>query len=170
MITPKTVVRVLYIPFIFFVFVNSPICFMIMGLILIYVALNTFFKLQDLKKFGINCDGTIVEYVTNKNGERTPIITFKTSEGLEISGKPFGTYSGFIGPLRFSNDPKSDHLAIRYNAKNPEQFIYKGEENINYFLFSIVILIGIFLILLCFLELAGEINWFKSNLLDRVEI
>lgn len=170
MIKPKTVVRILYIPFIIFVFVNPPICFMIMGLILIYIALNTFIKLQDLKKFGINCEGAIVEYVTNKYGDRTPIIKFNTSKGIEISGKPFGTYSGVIGPFRFSNDPTTEKLAIRYNSKNPEQFIYKGQENINYFLFLIVTLIGILLITLCFLELAGEINWFNSNLLDRFEM
>lgn len=117
MIKPKTVVRILYIPFIIFVFVNPPICFMIMGLILIYVALNTFIKLQDLKKIGINCEGAIVEYVTNKYGDRTPIIKFNTSKGIEISGKPFGTYSGVIGPFRFSNDPTTEKLAIRYNSK-----------------------------------------------------
>lgn len=75
------------------------------------------YQVTRFKKFGINCEGAIVEYVTNKYGDRTPIIKFNTSKGIEISGKPFGTYSGVIGPFRFSNDPTTEKLAIRYNSK-----------------------------------------------------
>lgn len=77
------------------------------------------YQVTRFKKIGINCEGAIVEYVTNKYGDRTPIIKFNTSKGIEISGKPFGTYSGVIGPFRFSNDPTTEKLAIRYNSKKP---------------------------------------------------
>lgn len=143
------------IAFIIFMFVNPPICFMVMGLMCIYGALNTFYLLQDLEKFGMDCEANIVGFEKNREGDKIAIIEFVTPEGLEIKGNLYGTFSAYIGPFQYSNNPKLGKILIRYNSKNPEQFIRKGNEGTNYFIMAVLVILGIVLIAACFLQLTG---------------
>jgi len=136
-------------------FVNTPISFMILGLMFIYGALNTFYMLKDLENFGMDCEANIVGFEKDSDGDKIAIIEFVTLDGLEINGKLHGTFSAYFGPFKYSDNPQLGKIMIRYNTKSPEQFIRKGKEGTNYFIMAVLLILGIVLIAVCFLQLTG---------------
>lgn len=152
----KTVRRytiITFIAIVVFAFVNPPICFMILGLLFIYLALKFLVLLNDLETYGLDAEGKVVEYKLDADGYKIPIIEFKTQSGEGIKGTPASSLSGYIGPYRFSNKPNDVKVNVRYNPKEPEVFFLKGDEGEGYFLLIVVGCLGLILIVACFYQL-----------------
>lgn len=139
-------------------FIKPALCFLILGIFFSYMGFAAVIFLNKIKKTGIDCSGTIIEYQSDSNGYKTPIIQFTTITGVSVEEKPFVYASTDLSRIRTYSNSISQSIPILYDPTNPKKFVIKNEEDFNYFAFILFILIGLFFVGLSFSWLFGYIK------------
>lgn len=148
----------IFVTFIVCMFVKPAICFLILGALSTYFGFTAIRFLKSISKSGIEQTGTIIEYQSDNDGNKTPLIEFTTLTGETIRKKPFVYASTDLSKLRNYKNQIDQPVLILYNQEEPEKFVLKNEEGFNYIVFIFFILIGLFFIGLSICWLSGYIK------------
>ena len=141
-----------------FMFVKPALCFLILGTLLAYIGFTAVVFLKKIGKQGINCTGNIIDYQSDNDGHKTPLIEFTTISGETIREKPSVFTSTDISKLRTYENLINQSVSILYDPDEPRKFVLKSEEGFNYIVFILFILVGLFSIGISFSWLLGYIK------------
>ena len=101
-----------------------------------------------MKKNGVKTLGKIIQYETDDEGYKTPIIQYLTITGEELTGKPSIYSATDASKLRSYSGKILKKTTIIYDLSNPKEYIIESESSFN-IIFSIIFgLIGLTFIVL----------------------
>ena len=146
------------IAFVICIFIKPALCFLILGSLVSCVGFATIIFLQKIKKRGTHWTGKIVEYQSDSDGYKIPLIEFTTITGEVVRAKPFVYASTDLSKFRTYSKFVDQTVPIVYDPDNPQRFVLKNEEGFNYFIFILLILAGLFFVGLSIAWLVGYIN------------
>jgi hypothetical protein len=115
--------------FIFFMFYNPVICPLMLGVLLLFYAINSVLFLNKLSKNGIESFGKILSYESDRKGYKTPIIEFQIAEGKYFAGKPYVHSSSDLDKFQSYSENINKRVKVIYNPESPEKFILKDGSN-----------------------------------------
>lgn len=141
-------------------FIKPEICFLILGGITSYAGIESILFLNKIKKRGIKLTGNIVDYQSDNEGLKTPVIEFTALTGESIREKPYAHASSNIETLLSSRKQTNQSVSILYDPENPKKFVLANREDFNYFIFFIFIVAGAFFAGLSIASFLGYINIF----------
>jgi hypothetical protein len=118
--------------FVFFMFYEPPVCFIIIGLSMLLYGIQYFLFFKNIQKSGIETKGRVLKYQSDNEGYKTPIIEFKTLESLEVKKEPYYYWSTDLSKLRSYKNDINDSVSVLYDPKFPEKFIILKENKSNY--------------------------------------
>jgi hypothetical protein len=127
-------------------FIKPALCFLILGTLISYLGLASVIFLKKITKSGIEWTGNIIEFQSDSDGYKTPLIEFKTMEGEIIREKPFIYASTDLSKIRSYSNYIDQSVPILYDQDDPKKFVLKNEESFNYVVFILFILVGIFFV------------------------
>jgi len=136
-------------------FIKPALCFLILGTLVSYVAFEALKFLSTIKKRGVEWTGNIIEYQSDSDGYKSPLIEFTTITGDVIREKPYVYASTDLSKIRTYNNSINQSVPILYDPDNPRKFVLKNEEGFNYIVFVIFIVAGLFFIGLSISWLSG---------------
>lgn len=132
--------------FVIFMFVKPVVCFLILGFYILYLVSEYKTTIDEIEQNGITAEGKIIKYSRDDEGYQIPIINFSTNKGETIEKEPhyyfvtdfqvFKSFKNSIGKTTF----------VKYNSKNPEQYVIEGKYSLHRTTIIIMILISLFLI------------------------
>lgn len=132
---------VIFLLFVFFMFYEPQICFIIIGLVILLYGIQYFLFFKNIQKNGVETKGRILSYQSDYEGYKTPIIEFKTLESLEVKKEPYYYWSTDLSIFRSYKNHINEFVSILYDPKFPEKFIILRERKSNY---VSVVFLGIF--------------------------
>ena len=127
-------------------FIKPALCFLILGTLISYFGFASVLFLMKIAKTGIEWKGNIIEYQTDNDGHKTPLIEFKTMAGEIIREKPFIYSSTDLSKIRTYKSFIDQSVPILYDKDDPKRFILKNEEGFNYIVFLLFIIAGLFFV------------------------
>lgn len=139
-------------------FIKPALCFLILGTIISYAGFASVTFLKKIKRSGIDWTGNIVEYQSDSDGHKTPLIEFTTMTGDIIREKPFVYDSTDLSKIRSYSKSINTSVPILYDPDDPKKFVLKNEEGFKYAVFIFFILGGLFFIALSISWLLGYIK------------
>ena len=139
-------------------FIKPALCFLILGTLFSYVGFETLKFLSSIKKRGIEWTGNIIEYQSDSDGQKTPLIEFTTMTGDIIKEKPYVYSSTDLSKIRTYNNLINQSVPILYDPDDPKKFVLKNEEGFNYIVLVFIILAGLFFVGLSISWLSGYIK------------
>src|ERR1700722_11675215 len=80
--------------------IKPALCFLIIGLLAIYVGIEAIIFQNSIREKGIMCTGNILEYQRDNYGYKTPLIEFTTLAGERIKEQPFVYSSTDLSKIR----------------------------------------------------------------------
>ena len=122
---------IIFLFFVFFIFYKPIFCFIIGGILIFNYGCSILIFLSYIKKHGIETIGKILSYESDEEGYKTPIIEFKTLEGISLTKKPYYYASTDLSRFRTYKNNVNQNVTIIYSLKNPEKFVIKTEQNLN---------------------------------------
>jgi hypothetical protein len=146
----------IFIIFAILVFVKPVLCILLLGMLGLYICIETFFILKKIQTDGIECYGKIVGYNTDGDGGRIPIVEFITKQGELIKEEPLA--HGSINLLEVFSFGKEINkpVLIKYNPESPKHFVFVNGNN--EFVIFIGVLICLIFIAVSICGLLGYIN------------
>lgn len=138
--------------------IKPALCFMMLGAILTYGGFTSISFLRKINRSGLTCTGNIVEYQSDSNGHKTPLIEFTTLTGETIQEKPFVYGLADLGKLRSYNVLNGKSVPVLYDPDDPKKFIVSNEKGFSYAFCVIFTLAGLFFIGLSIAWLCGYIK------------
>ena len=139
------------IVFVVFIFIQPAVCFLIVGLIVFYLCLNTILLFNHLRKRGITVTANMVSFEEDTDNDKIPVIAFKTLQGELINGKP-AMYS-----VR-ENKTLTMEVQIIYQPQRPQKFIL-SDEKIPYFGLAIGLLLSTSCVMISAADIVGYIKY-----------
>lgn len=139
-------------------FIKPALCPLILGTIISYAGFAAVIFLKKINRSGIDWTGNIVEFQSDGDGYKTPLIEFTTMTGDIIREKPFVYVSIDLSKIRSYSKLIDTSVPILYDPDDPKRFVLKNEEGFNYVVFIILILCGLFFIGLSISWLFGYIK------------
>jgi len=144
--------------FIFCMFYEPIFCFLLLGIILMFFAVNSLTFFEYINKKGIKTTGKILSYEKDEDGHKTPIIEFKTLEGKLITKKPHYYASTDLSIVKNYQNKITKNVEILYSPKKPEMFIIETEKNFNYGSVIFIIIISLIFSGIAIGKILGIIN------------
>ncbi|MES2800619.1 MAG: DUF3592 domain-containing protein [Bacteroidota bacterium] len=144
-----------------FMFIEQAICLLILGSLFLFLPIGAILFLKNLENYGLESRGIILEYKSDYEGYKTPIIEFYTTKNELIKDKPYVYGSTTLSGLRLYKKNINSTVIVCYDPNNPEKFVIKEDNTFNYFIFLIFAILGIGVTSLSILELIGVTNLFK---------
>ena len=139
-------------------FIKPALCPLILGTIISYAGFSTIIFLRKISKTGIDWTGNIIEYQSESDGHKTPLIEFTTMTGNIIREKPFVYASTDLSKIRTYSNFINQTVPILYDPDDPKKFVLKNEKGFNYIVFIIFISTGLFFVGLSIIWLLGYIE------------
>lgn len=139
-------------------FIKPALCPLILGTLVSYIGLTSVVFLKRIAKKGIEWTGNIIEYESDSDGHKTPVIEFTTMTGESVKEKPFIYASTDLSKIRNYKNLINQSVPILYDPVNPQKFVLKKEEGFNYIILVILILAGLFFVGLSICWLSGYIK------------
>jgi len=140
------------------IFIKPALCPLILGTLLSYLGLCSVVFLKNISKRGIDWTGNIIEYESDSEGYKTPVIEFTTLKGETVKKKPTIYATTDLSKIRTYKDLINHSVPILYDPDDPQKFILKNEGGFNYFISVIFILGGLFFVGLSICWLSGYIK------------
>ena len=138
----------IFILFLFFMFYEPIVCFIILGTLVSITSIYYWRFLTYIYKNGTKASGKILSYESDSEGYKTPIISFTTEQGIQIREKPYYHASTDLGILMSYKKEIGRQIDILHDPENPEKFVIKKEKGFNKLTLIFMALIGlIFLII-----------------------
>lgn len=125
-------------------FIKPALCFLILGTLISYTGFSAVIFLKKITRTGVDWTGSIIEYQSDSDGHKTPLIEFTTMTGDIIREKPFVYASTDLSKIRTYSKFIDQSVPIMYDPDNPKKFVLKNEEGFNYIVFIVFILAGLF--------------------------
>ncbi len=144
--------------FVFFMFYDPIICFIILGVFFSAIGIYFLFFLKRIKERGIKSRGKILFFESDSEGYKTPIIEYTTNRGKVIKEKPFYYTSSDLSIIRSYRNKINEPISISYDPMEPKKFILNKENNTNFFSLLLFTLIGLIFVLISILNILGIIN------------
>lgn len=139
-------------------FIKPALCFLILGILISYMGFAVVIFQRKISKTGIDWTGNIIEYQSDSDGHKTPLIEFTTMTGDIIREKPIVYASTDLSKVRTYSNFINQTVPILYDPDNPKKFVLKNEKGFNYVVFIIFILAGLFFVGLSISWLLGYIK------------
>lgn len=139
-------------------FIKPAFCFIILGSLVSYMGLTSILFINKIGNIGIEWTGNIIDYESDSDGHKIPVIEFTTIAGEEIKEKPFIYSSTDLSKIRSYKNFINNSVPILYDPDDPRKFVLKDEEGFNYIVFVISILAGLFFVGLGICWLLGYIK------------
>ena len=139
-------------------FIKPALCPLILGTLISYMGFKAVIFLNKISKTGIEWTGNIVEYQSDSDGHKTPLIEFTTMTGDIIKEQPIVYASTDLSKIRSYSNFINQPVPILYDPDDPKKFVLKNEKGFNYVVFIIFILAGLFFVGLSFSWLFGLIK------------
>jgi hypothetical protein len=114
--------------------------------------------LKNIAKKGIEWTGNIIEYQSDSDGHKTPVIGFTTVTGELIREKPYVYASTDLSKIRKYKNLINQSVPILYDRDSPQKFVLANERQFNYVTFFIFILAGLFFVGLSISSFLGHIK------------
>lgn len=114
---------VLLIVFVLSMFIKPAVCPMILGSLAFYISTVSIIFLEGIQKKGIECIGNILEYQSDSDGDKTPLIEFTTLKGELIKEKPFVYGSTDLGKIKSYNSMIDQPVSILYDPDDPKNLL-----------------------------------------------
>jgi hypothetical protein len=124
-------------------FIKPALCPLIFGSLVLYIGFAAVIFLKRISKIGIDWTGTIIEYQSDGDGYKTPLIEFTTIKGDVIREKPIVYASTDLSKVRTYSKSINQPVQILYDPDDPKKFVLKNEKDFNYTEFIIFILVGL---------------------------
>ena len=147
---------------VFFVlcYINPGIIIFLLGMLIIYNAIKLILVFKRVKENGINIKGIIVSYESDDEGYKFPVAEFKTINGELIKGKPIIYLATDFSKIKSYKNEIKNSVEIVYNAKNPNEFLFRREQNYNFLFLIIFPFLGLLLIVVSMLSFLGYIKMY----------
>ena len=139
-------------------FIKPALCFLILGSLVSYVGFEAIGFLRKIAKKGIDWTGNIIEYQSDSDGYKTPLIEFTTMAGDLVREKPFVYGSTDLSKLKTYKNSINQSVPILYDPDNPKRFVLTKDREFNYVIFFIFILGGLFFVGLSISSFLGYIK------------
>ena len=150
---------VFIIVFALLMLIKSILCMLMLGLMAIFIGIETVFFLKKIQTNGIECAGKIVGFETDSDGDRTPLVEFTTIKGESIKEKPSVYSSINVIEVFTLNKMINKTVSVLYDPDDPKRFVFAKENGGNSFSIFIVILIGLTFVVLSICNLLGYIKF-----------
>ena len=119
------------IVFVLCIFIKPALCFLILGTLVSYMGFATIIFLKKIAKKGIDWTGKIIEYQSDSDGYKTPVIEFTTMTGDTIRREPFVYASTDLSKFRTYDKFIDQSVPIMYDPDDPNKFVLKSRINEN---------------------------------------
>lgn len=139
-------------------FIKPALCPLILGTIVSYMGFASVIFLKRITRTGISWTGNIVEYQSDNDGHKTPVIEFTTMTGDFVKEQPFVYASTDLSKIRTYKNSIDQPVPILYDPDDPKKFVLKNEEGFNYVVFILFIFGGLFFIGLSISWLLGYVK------------
>ena len=123
-------------------FIKPTLCVFMLGGLAFYFGVASIIFLKNIQKKGIECMGNILEYQSDNDGYKTPLIEFTTLRGELIKEQPFVYASTDLSKIRSYKSMINQPVSILYDPDNPKKFVLTNEKEFNYLVLTICILVG----------------------------
>lgn len=140
------------------IFIKPALCFLLIGFLVSFFGILAIAFLIKIKKKGIDCIGNIIGYETDSDGDKTPMIEFITFSGEIINERPFIFATTNLNIILPHKNSINQAIPILYDPDDPKKFVLKNDEGLNYFVFILFTLSGIFFVGLSIRWLLGYID------------
>jgi Protein of unknown function (DUF3592) len=144
--------------FIFFMFYKPVFCFLLLGILLMFFAINSLTFFDYINKNGIKTNGKILSYEKDEDGHKTPIIEFKTLDGNIIIKKPHYYASTDLSIVITYQHNINKNVEIVYSPKKPEMFILETEKKFNYGSVILIMIISLIFSGIAIGKILGVLN------------
>ena len=139
-------------------FIKPALCFLILGALISYIGFAAVIFLKKIARTGVDWTGNVIEYQSDRDGHKTPLIEFTTVTGDIIREKPFVYASTDLSKIRTYSKFIDQLVPILYDPTDPKKFVLKNEGGLNYIVFIVFILAGLFFVGLSISWLLGYIK------------
>jgi hypothetical protein len=119
---------VIVIAFFLCMFISIAACLLILGSLILYFSLASLKKQAQLSKTGMTAIGKIRSYISDSDGDRTPIIEFITADGTRINKQPFIYTSTDADKFQSYKTLIDTDVKVLYNPLKPEEFVIANEK------------------------------------------
>ena len=149
------------IAFVICMFLKPILCFLILGSAVLYLGFEELKFLKKIDKIGIRTTGKILKYTRGDRGVQTPTILFTTIDGKIIEKEPSSYSATDFNQFRSFSNFIDKQINVKYNPKNPEEFLIDDEKTFNTFSIYFMIFGGSIFSLVAILNILGliSINW-----------
>ena len=147
--------------FVICMFLKPILCFLILGSLLLYSGFEELKFLKKIEEIGIRTTGKILKYTRGYRGVQTPTILFTTINGKIIEKEPSSYSATDINQFRSFSNFIDKQINVKYNPKNPEEFLIDDEKTFNTFSIYFMMFGGSIFSLVAILNILGliSINW-----------
>src|SRR3712207_3395557 len=104
-------------------FIKPALCFLILGALVSYIGFAAVIFLKKITRVGVDWTGNIIEYQSDSDGHKTPLIEFTTLTGDLIREKPFVYASTDLSKIRTYNKFIDQSVPILYDPDDPKRFV-----------------------------------------------
>jgi hypothetical protein len=140
------------------IFIKPIACALILGLLAIFFGINSIYFLKNIQRKGIEYKGNIIDYESDSDGCKTPLIEFTTPSGEFVKEKPHIYVSSDLSKIRTYKKFIDQSVSILYDPDDPKKFVIASEKKFNYLFLFMLILVGLFLIGLFLSSILGYIK------------
>ena len=133
-------------------------CFLLLGIITMFLAISSLSFFNYINKNGIKTNGKIISYEKDEYGHKTPIIEFKTLEGELLTKKPYYYSSTDLSIIKTYQNKINRIVEIIYSPKKPEMFVIEKEKKFNYGSVILMIIVSLIFLGIAIGKMLGIIN------------
>ena len=139
-------------------FFKPALCFLIFGMLVSYIALESMRFQKRLGSSGIRCTGRILSFERDRYGYKTPVIQFTPIGGNEIIQKPSIYSSTDLSKILSYDNLISTEVQVIYDPDDARKFALTEKLGGNSLAFLLFLLVGIVLTIVGVAALAGYIK------------
>lgn len=107
---------------------------------------------------GLECKGKIVDYETDNDGDKAPIVEFIDLAGGKIKKLPFVFGTASISGIKLNKNRTNKPVSILYDPDDSSKFLIKDDIGSTYFIIVIFGIVGLTFFILGLLQLLGYIH------------
>ena len=123
--------------------VKPALCFLIIGFIGSYSAIDSIRFQKRLGSNGIECTGRILSFEVDSDGDKTPVIEFTPIGGAVITEKPFVYATTDLNKISSYDSLIGNEVLITYDPDDPKRFILSEEKGFNSLIIAVLLLAGL---------------------------
>ena len=150
--------KAIVIIFVLSMLIKPALCFLILGILFSLFGILSITFLVRIYKIGLCAKGKVTEFETDGDNDIMPVIEYTTLIGEIIKEKPYIYTSTDLSNILKNESSINQTIMIIYDPNDPKKFVLKNEEGLNYFVFILFKLSGIFFVGLSICWLLGYIK------------